>query len=109
MTRQVIIGRDAEPGQRFAPDAFARQLGQDVPVHLPDGSTHTGRLIAAEVVEDGSRVEFTLEVSEALGLALAEVDAEGRLRAVSVPGLTAPNGLSRNTSKPQPKGGAVSQ
>jgi hypothetical protein len=47
----------AGPHTRFAPDAWASAIGQSVAT--PDGIP--GQVVAAEIVEDGAAVKFTVE------------------------------------------------
>jgi hypothetical protein len=52
----------APDGATFAADAFDGQIGKEVPVNVPGGGRKTGRVLAAQVAEDGRSVELTLEV-----------------------------------------------
>lgn len=64
MTRQIITIRAGEH-ERFAPRSWDSQIGKEVPVNLretDDAQVGRGRVIAAEVSEDGSSVTLTLEV-----------------------------------------------
>lgn len=68
MSRHVLV-IEAGEHERFAPRSWDSQIGCEVPVSLretDDGPViahvGTGRLIAAEVAEDGSSVTLTVEV-----------------------------------------------
>lgn len=52
----------APVGATFAADAFDGQVGKEVPVNIPGEGPKTGRVLAAQVAEDGRSVELTLEI-----------------------------------------------
>ncbi|OQQ16130.1 hypothetical protein B0675_02260 [Streptomyces sp. M41(2017)] len=52
----------APEGDRFEQGAFDRQVGQDIPVRVEGRDSTTGRLLKAEVADDGRSVELTLDV-----------------------------------------------
>jgi hypothetical protein len=54
----------ATRGERFAPDAFDDQLGNEIPLTISSRQVGLTRLIAAKVHEDGSAVDLTIEVFE---------------------------------------------
>ncbi|MFJ3826227.1 hypothetical protein [Streptomyces nodosus] len=58
---KMTVEQPAGDGERFAPDAFDSQVGQEVPVKTPDG-TKTGRVTGARVAADGQSVEIELDV-----------------------------------------------
>jgi hypothetical protein len=71
----------AAPGEMFAPDAFASQIGKTLPLSLEGDPTERDcKLVGATVSEDGTSVELTLEVDDlpapqtlaANGISLAE-------------------------------------
>ncbi len=51
---------------RFAPDAFAEQVGKSVPLTIDGQQCTTALVVAAEVAGDGSRVLLTYEVPDEL-------------------------------------------
>lgn len=62
--RRFTMHQRAAPGERFAPNAWDKVIGQEVSVRLPDDSTRTGKLVAAKVVEKGYAVDLTIELPE---------------------------------------------
>jgi hypothetical protein len=56
----------AEPGTVLAPDAVAGWADQPVKVTVPGHPDSIGRVVEAEVVEDGSAVRVVLEVDDDL-------------------------------------------
>lgn len=62
-TRKVKYSQPAPPGERFAPDAFASQIGKTVPLTLEGSPAERDcKVLGAEVSEDGTSVEMTFEV-----------------------------------------------
>lgn len=51
----------AGPGTVFDRGAFDASIGKDITVNDVDGTPKRGKLIAAEVVEDGAAVLLTIE------------------------------------------------
>ena len=65
MTRKVKYTQPAPSGEVFAPDAFASQVGKTIPLTLEGSPAERDcKLVAAEVSDDGTSVEFTLEVDD---------------------------------------------
>lgn len=52
----------APAGATFAADAFDGQIGKEVPVNIPGETPKTGRVVAAQVADDGESVELTIDV-----------------------------------------------
>lgn len=61
-TERFSVTVRANPGDRFAPDAFVAQLGKKIPVNGVDGDRREGILCDTIVAEDGASVTLTLEV-----------------------------------------------
>lgn len=59
--RRMTFVRQAEPQSRFAPDTFAKQLGQTISIATPEYNG-AATLVAATVAEDGHSVELTVEL-----------------------------------------------
>jgi len=64
-TTTMRIHVPAYPGERYAQDAFANQIGDQVPFQI--APTGTWKLIAAEVSEDGQSADLTIEVLDPTG------------------------------------------
>ena len=62
MTTFKVLHR-AKTGERFAPDAWDRQVGKTVPFNVGERVCRC-KLLAAEVSADGGSVELTLETDE---------------------------------------------
>jgi hypothetical protein len=56
---------NAPAGTEFATTLPAGMVGQEVPVVVGD-ATHPGRVVAAEVLDDGAAVLLTVEVDGAV-------------------------------------------
>lgn len=52
----------APAGEIFTADAFDSQIGKQLPVNIEGSEPKTGRLIAAQVADDGQSVELTIDV-----------------------------------------------
>jgi hypothetical protein len=61
-TTKLTFRQRAEPGTRFAPDAFESQLGKEIPLLINSHQNGVAHLLAAKVSEDGTEVELTIEV-----------------------------------------------
>lgn len=59
----IKILQRAEDGERFAPDAFASQVGKRLPVNV-GSAQKTGTVVAVEVVEDGTAFELYVELAD---------------------------------------------
>lgn len=51
----------AAPDSRYGPSSFEGSIGHDIPVSLGNTTT-TGKVIAATVADDGTHVEFDVDV-----------------------------------------------
>jgi hypothetical protein len=103
------VAQRAAGDQPFAPDAFAAQIGQELPVVVNGYLLGTGQLVAAEISDDAFAVRLTFDLPPAVhGWTLAGrgrytvgsyVDAphEPRTRIRSGPHLD----LTRPDDKPQ--------
>lgn len=60
---KLTIVQHAEDGLLFAPTAFDSQIGKDVPVRF-DSKALPGRVVAAQVSQDGTTVELTVDFAE---------------------------------------------
>ncbi len=60
--RMTIVHRE-ESGIRYTADAFARNIGKQIPVSTPSYQG-MGTLVDAKVSDDGSSVEFTIDVDD---------------------------------------------
>lgn len=58
----MSYNQPAPDGGTFSPDAFDSQVGEEIPVRTPDGTTQTGRVVAAKIAEDGQSAELTIDV-----------------------------------------------
>jgi hypothetical protein len=74
---QLQIRYPAGPHQRFAPTAFDRGIGQTIQLEPGLGA---GRLVAAEVIEDGAEALLTIEVDGDELARLLEATIAARLR-----------------------------
>jgi hypothetical protein len=73
---KVKFVQPAPPGEMFAPDVFASQIGKTVPLTLEgDPAERDCVVVGAAVSEDGTSVELTLEVDDLP--ALHTLDANG--------------------------------
>jgi hypothetical protein len=52
--------------QPFAPDAFAAQVGQDLPVVVNGHLLGTGRLVSAEISDDAVTIRLTFDLPAAV-------------------------------------------
>ena len=62
MSPRVTFTQPAEPGTQFAPDAFGSQIGRNVPVNIEGHEIDGGKILAAQVADDGKSVDLTVEV-----------------------------------------------
>lgn len=62
---QVVTTEFAEPGTKFAPDAFDAQVDREIPLRV-GGDLMTCSLLGASVSEDGSYATLTLAVPSEL-------------------------------------------
>jgi phage head maturation protease len=60
----VDIPGKGEFTERFAPGAFDGTVGKEVPLTYEEREIGRGRVVSAEVAEDGSGVSITYEVLE---------------------------------------------
>lgn len=67
MSAMLTITLPAEPSDRFAPTAFASQIGEMIRVNMPDGTTNQGVVLDAVVSPDGTSVELTIEIDASSG------------------------------------------
>lgn len=58
---RITMRQGAPDGGVFAPTAFDSQIGKDVPVRV-EGRTLPGRLVDADVADDGRDVLLTFDV-----------------------------------------------
>jgi hypothetical protein len=58
---EIAFTQAAAPGEVFAPDAFAGQIGKDIPVRLAGGVVMC-RVTGADIAPDGQSVELHLDV-----------------------------------------------
>lgn len=61
---QLITTEFAEPGARFAPDAFDSQIGKEVPFKIGDQEAGVCSLLGYSVAEDGSFATLTFEIPD---------------------------------------------
>lgn len=60
---RFVLTQRAGEHETFHPRAFARQIGEQIPLNLgPHWST--GTLLATQVSPDGRRIDFTIEVED---------------------------------------------
>jgi hypothetical protein len=65
MSRQVQFNQSADPGSRFAPDAFDSQIGKTVPMNIGGRPIEGGcKILAVEVTDDGTSAKFIAEVPD---------------------------------------------
>ena len=62
---RIGLTQRADEHERYAPDAWAGNIGKEIPVHVGSITT-TGKLVSAVVAEDGRSVVLTVEVEAAL-------------------------------------------
>lgn len=60
----ITVWHPAAEGERFAPDAFAGQIGQETAYRAADGTASLARVVAAEVVDGGAGVNLTIDVPD---------------------------------------------
>lgn len=56
------FNQPAPDGTTFPADAFDGQIGKEVPVNTVGHEPKMGRILAAQVADDGRSVELTLDV-----------------------------------------------
>jgi hypothetical protein len=61
---QVVTNEYAGPGERFAPDVFDSQVGNEVPFKINGETIGTCSLLGVSVAEDGSFVTMTFEIPD---------------------------------------------
>jgi len=66
MTNKISFRITADAGSKYAPEAFNAVIGKTITIQLPDGEATAGVLVAADVIEEGSGVMFTLDCDEAV-------------------------------------------
>jgi hypothetical protein len=66
---RVEFRHNAGEHERFAPEAFARQIGKEIPIKLNDERIATARIMGAEVIDDGRAVLLSCEVDDPTVLA----------------------------------------
>jgi hypothetical protein len=70
----------AEQHERFAPGCFDSQIGKFVPVNVEGAPHGRGRLVAAEIADDGQSVELTVDTMPPLGDLGLPADLDGLFR-----------------------------
>lgn len=58
---RITFRQPAEPGDRFAADAFDESIGKEVRFSVPGLTADTAVLVAADVDDDGQAVNLTIE------------------------------------------------
>ena len=67
---RFIVCLPAGPHTRYAPDAFAGQIGKPITVNHPDGRPATGTLVDAQVGSGGTEALLTIEWEDPLDVPL---------------------------------------
>jgi len=62
MTQRVGITQTANPGERFAHNAFDSQVGRTIPFRIEGTDAGQATVVGAEVSDDGTSVKLTLDV-----------------------------------------------
>ncbi len=67
---KITLTQRADEHERYAPDAFASQIGKRVPLTIGDPPTSVGDclVVGAEVTDDGTTVAITYELPEGMTL-----------------------------------------
>ena len=65
---RLIVRIPAGEGEIFAPDALRPSLGKHITVYVDDAAVGSGRVVGAEIVDDGhaAMIELDTAVPEAL-------------------------------------------
>lgn len=58
------------PNERFAPDAFQNQIGEEIPINLGKGNSVPGKIVAVKVADDGTYVDITFDTDQPITLDL---------------------------------------
>jgi hypothetical protein len=61
---RFVIEQQAGPGNRFAPDAFASQIGKQIPVEVRPGERVQGAIRSADVSTDGTSARIQVEIPD---------------------------------------------
>ena len=71
---RFIVCLPAGPHTRYAPDAFAGQIGKPITVNHPDGRPATGTLVDAQVGSGGTEALLTIEWEDPLDVPRVAAD-----------------------------------
>ena len=66
MTHRIQYQMFADVDERFGPRAFEGQIGNEIGVILPDGTTGEATIVGAVVADGGLAVTLTLELPEGI-------------------------------------------
>jgi len=64
-TNKISFRITADAGSRYGPEAFTAVIGKTITIQLPDAVV-AGVVVAADVIEEGCAVMFTLDCDEAV-------------------------------------------